>query len=162
MAEVTGQSKIISLTAGKLDQVRVETLSEDRFFLSVDEAVEACTDHEIRAQVTKSLNDELRKMAAHIQDWCGKHPQVVRAVMGRRAAHPLKFILLLVTEGEMHNFDLDDHVAALDEELYISFRNFPVRIQTIPAGIEDGVECFTDTSDAWALYARPESAQEAG
>lgn len=147
------------LRHGSGGDVWVRTAEDDTFTLAIDAAVEACQNREFADSLADELNEQFNALIRLIRDWCERTTGVDEAVLGRRASHALRFILILRTAGDAHDFELDDAVAELDEQIYSLFgQRFPVRIQTIPIAVKHGVESFIGDDEAIVLYAVSEGA----
>lgn len=154
--------KPIWLKHGDNRDVLVVTKGEDRFAFPVRTAIEACVQHDFMTKFTDELNERFNELLKAIAEWFSKNPDFVSVYLNNRSNQPFKFLLLLVTKGTSYNPDLEEAVIELDNLIYSKFKNnFQVRVQTIPEGVDHGVDSFVDIEEAYALHADSQGSQNA-
>lgn len=137
--------------------VLVHPADNDTFMLPRREAVAACMNHEQFKSFDALMRSKWQGFCQRIREWCVSHGDVVRAVLSRRDR--AEYLLLVITNGSSHNFELDDSVSEFDLELRAGYPEFPCTVMTVPQEVEGGISAFVDEKASLELHASPSAAQ---
>lgn len=66
-------------------------------------------------------------------------------------------VLVIVVDGNEHNFDLDDEVSDFDQMLFERFPQFRVSVFTVPESRSNDLSVYADPDSETVIYARAES-----
>lgn len=74
-----------------------------------------------------------------------------------------RMLFLILTNGSVHNFELDDDVSDLSLELSsrLDVLPFGIDVMSMP-DVETAIDAFMDVEEAFELYAKPSGSQNEG
>jgi hypothetical protein len=130
----------------------------DKFVWPATKAVSACVNHAAYESFQKSMRQQFEKLYLRIMQWCAKRPEVQQALFAPREDEA-RYLLIFVTSGTTHNFELDDPVSDLDLELFRDFPEYPLSILTVPQEPKSAVAAFINPEEAIKVYANPSRTQ---
>ena len=109
-------------------------------------------------QFTRDVSERFKMILKRIAQWSTERPKIVQALIGSRERD--RRIIVFVVEGSDHDFELDDEISALDEQIHEILKGLPaVTVMSIPQGVDSGLDAFIDIDEAFEIYARPASPQ---
>lgn len=138
-------------------KVVVHPEDNDLFMLPSSEATRACVNHAQFQEFNRMMATKWSELRRMVAEWCENHSQVSRAIISARDP---EYLLLLIVQGDEHDFELSDAVSDLDLELREKFPVFPASVMTVTAASEaDAVLAFVDETRNSELYARASKPQ---